>query len=308
VFCMVGFPGLGLGEFYINPVALQWGDLSIRWYGVIIAVGFVLAMFYCTRMASRFQVLQDELLDMVLWVVPCGILGARALYVALSWHEFAADPVTVVTSWQNGGLAIYGAVIAGALVCVLFCRVRLIHPGALLDVAAFGLLIGQAVGRWGNFVNLEVYGRPTALPWRMSIQGREVHPLFLYECLWNLLGFGLLHLLIPRRRYNGQIFTAYVFWYGLGRMLLEPLRDDLYSLQLGGFPVMELLAALSSLAALALLLFLAPNKNPETLLAWTEARDERLVLKEAGKAARKSARKSAGQTGYDGSDDGSDNR
>lgn len=280
---MIGFPGIGL-EFERNPAILRISDsFALTWYGLIIAVGFLLAVMFCLRQTKHFGLKQDEVIDMLFFATPAGIIGARLYYVAFNWAEFSYDPVKIVKTWE-GGMAIYGAVIAAVIAAGLFCWVRHINIGAMLDVGAMGLLIGQAVGRWGNFVNGEVYGKTTDLPWRMSVYGAEVHPLFLYESLWNMLGLLLLYLIMKKRKYNGQMFTIYMAWYGLGRGLMEGMRDAEFNLMLGNFKVSQLLAFVSFIAALLLLFYMTLFRKHRPLLAWTAARDEYDEFRKARKS------------------------
>jgi phosphatidylglycerol:prolipoprotein diacylglycerol transferase len=270
---LIGFPGIGL-EFQRNPVIFRFSeDYALHWYGLIIAAGFLLAALYCLRQTKHFGLKQDDLYDMLFAAIPAGIVGSRLYYVAFNWNDFRDEPLSILYTWQ-GGMTIHGAIIGASAAAALFCWVRRISIGAMLDVGAMGLLIGQAVGRWGNFVNGEVYGKPTDLPWRMLVRGREVHPLFLYECLWNLIGLALLRLLMNKRRYNGQMFTVYIAWYGLGRGLMEGMRASEFNLMAGEWMVSQALAAASCVAALTLLFGMSLFKKHPPLLEWTAEREE----------------------------------
>jgi phosphatidylglycerol:prolipoprotein diacylglycerol transferase len=284
---MIGFPGIGI-EFQRNPVIFRLGEMfALTWYGLIIATGFLLAVLFCLRQTKHFGLKQDELIDMLFFAVPAGIIGSRIFYVAFRWDEFSDDLISIVVpGWA--GLSIHGAVIGATAAALLFCWVRHINFGAMADVGAMGLLIAQAIGRWGNFVNGEVYGTATDLPWRMRVHGREVHPLFLYECLWNLLGLALLRLFVmKRRKYNGMMFTIYIAWYGLGRGLLEGMRASEFNLMAGDVMISQIIAVVSCVAALALLFFMTMFKKHPPLLEWTAERDEYETY-------RKTKRRSAG--------------
>lgn len=234
----VSFPGLGL-EFQLNRVAFHVGSWPVYWYGIIIAAGFLLAVLYCTRVAGRYGIRQDDIIDMLFFAVPLSIVGARLYYIVFYLELFrkedgSLDFGAMVRIW-DGGLAIYGGVIMAVIVLLVFCKVRRIKFLAFADLGVFGMLIGQMVGRWGNFVNIEAYGGPTDLPWRMGIyayvdgvrQYMEVHPTFLYESLWNLVGFLLLIQVAKRwRKFDGQMFLSYFAWYGVGRGFIEGLRTD----------------------------------------------------------------------------------
>lgn len=284
---IITFPGLGL-EFHLDRVAFHLMGRPVYWYGIIIAAGFLLAVGFCMRRAPRFGMTGDDLIDMLLFAVPLAIIGARLYYIIFYLDFFTAPDGALdwaaMVRITDGGLAIYGGVIAAVLTVVVFCKVRKAKVGAYLDIGAFGLLIGQAVGRWGNFINAEAYGGETTLPWRMGVQvwdelaGKfishgEVHPTFLYESLWNVAGFVLL-LVIARkwRRYDGQLFTTYVLWYGLGRAWIEGLRSDsLYvpGVELFGAPVRvsQVVAAASAFVAAGLLIYELKFKthSPEAL-------------------------------------------
>ena len=252
----ISFPALGIE---IDPVrAFSIGPLSIHMYGLIIACGLAAAVFYACRRSGQFGLKEDDILDGVLYVTPFAILCARAYYCAFSWELYAANPISVLYIWE-GGLAIYGGVLGAALGVTVFCKFRKIPVATLLDLVALGFLIGQSAGRWGNFFNREAFGAPTDSFLRMGLfnsftQSVEYyHPTFLYESVWNLGGFVMLHFLSKKRRYDGQIALGYVAWYGLGRAMIEGLRMD--SLWWGPFRVSQLLAAVSCLAAVSVLLW-----------------------------------------------------
>lgn len=260
------FPGLGF-SVNIKEIAFRVFGWPIHWYGIIIAVGFLLAVGYCSRKAANYGITQDDIADLLLWAVPLCIIGARLYYIVFYLDLFRGadgglDFTQMIRVW-DGGLAIYGAILMAVALALVFCRVKRIKFLSLADLGSFGLLIGQMVGRWGNFVNMEAYGGPTNLPWRMGIydtvggvyQYMEVHPTFLYESLWNLTGFLLLALVVEKhRKFDGQIFFSYVAWYGLGRSWIEGLRADSLYLFSTGIRVSQLLAFVTCIAAVAVLL------------------------------------------------------
>ena len=254
----ISFPSLGID---IDPLRVfDLGPLSIHMYGLIIAVGLMLAVVYGMRRAPQFGVTEDHVLDGVLWITPFAILCARAYYCIFSWELYADDPISVLYIW-NGGIAIYGGVLGAVAGIILYCRIRKISLGAALDLVLLGFLIGQAIGRWGNFFNREAFGAETDSFLRMGLfsplTGTTTyhHPTFLYESVWTALGFVILHFLSKKRQYDGQIALGYAAWYGLGRTFIEGLRTD--SLYIPGTPirVSQLLAAVSCLAALAVLAY-----------------------------------------------------
>lgn len=232
----IRFPGLfGDWAFTASSKALDIGN-GIYWYGILIALGLVIAIWWCMNQKSKYGITEDDLLDSVLWGIPCAIVGARIYYVLFYLDQFKNSDGSfsfrkAIAIW-DGGLAIYGGVIAGFLTAYLFSRRRKISFWALADCCVQGLFIGQAIGRWGNFMNREAFGAATELPWRMRLWTSattymDVHPTFLYESLWNVIGLLLLYFVVSRaRRFDGENTCFYFIWYGLGRFWIEGLRTD----------------------------------------------------------------------------------
>lgn len=300
----VVFPGLGLA-INVKKIAFHVFNWPVYWYGIIIATGFLLAVFYCSWKSSRYGIKQDDLLDLLIFAVPMCIVGARLYYVIFNL-DFYRDTDgnlnfgQMVRVW-DGGLAIYGCIITAVIVALIFCKVKKIRFWALADLGSFGLLIGQLVGRWGNFVNVEAYGGLTDLPWRMGIydtvdgvyQYMEVHPTFLYESLWNLLGFCLLAFVVAKRRkYDGQIFWGYVAWYGLGRAWIEGLRSDSLYFFSTDLRVSQVLAIVTFVAAVVVLIIQkCKHHSPEDLwvnqiAAQADAKDASLETSEESEAVK----------------------
>ena len=276
----ISFPGLGIA---INPgYGFDIGPLSVRYYGIILAAGLLLACIYGLRRGKEFGLSQDDILDGALMIIPFAILCARAYYCAFAWHEFKANPIEVLYIWQ-GGIAIYGGVIGAAIGIVVYCLCKKIPIGTALDITAVSFLIGQAIGRWGNFFNREAFGAETESFLRMGLEhvsGAVTyhHPTFLYESLWNAIGFVILHFASKRRKYDGQVALGYAAWYGLGRCFIEGLRTD--SLYWGPFRVSQMLAAISCFAAVAVLIFMTfRTHDPARLYV------NRVAAMEAAKAA-----------------------
>ena len=236
------------------------GPLNVYVYGIIIATGLLLAVWYAYRRSPQFGLVPDDIADGVLCVTPFAFLCARLYYCAFYWNEggYGENPLSILYIWE-GGLAIYGGVIGAALGILVFCKIKKLKVGAVLDIVALGFMIGQSVGRWGNFFNREAFGSETLSFMRMGLFNTVTktveyhHPTFLYESLWNLVGFIGLHFFSKRRKYDGQIALGYAAWYGLGRTLIEGLRTD--SLYWGDFRVSQLLAAVSCAAALLVLIW-----------------------------------------------------
>lgn len=264
----ISFPALGIE---INPSdGFSIGSFEIKWYAVIIACGVLLAALYAMHRAKEFGLTSDDIVNILLVCLPCAIIGARLYYVVFEWDSFFGPgiPWYQCLKIRDGGLAIYGGVIGAVLAAAVFCmtkrsRRKLLLPYA--DIAGLGLLIGQSIGRWGNFFNREAHGGVTDSFLRMGLVEKGeliyVHPTFLYESVWNLIGLILLHFLSKKRRFDGQVFLYYIAWYGLGRAFIEGLRTD--SLYLGAFRVSQLLAAASCVVAVGVLIYVLAVKRPD---------------------------------------------
>ena len=299
---IVTFPGLGL-EFELNPIAFSVFGWDVHWYGVIIACGFLLAGAYCYWRAPRFGVDQEKLIDMLFFAVPLCIIGARAYYVIFNPAVcFDADGsfslYNMIAIW-DGGLAIYGAIIMAILTVAVYCKVRRQNFWDYTDIGCFGVLIGQLVGRWGNFVNVEAFGGVTDLPWRMCspsiadyllqhglvdeaayqqvLDGTlGVHPTFFYESMWNLLGFILLVLIARKgRKFNGQLFLSYVVWYGVGRAVIEGLRTDSLYFFGTGLRSSQILGLASALVAIVVMAIRFRTAGPPTPPSYAAVRAEK---------------------------------
>ena len=278
----VSFPGLGL-EFTLNRVAFTIPVLNrpVYWYGLIITCGLILAVYLCIRWGGRFGIGEDNIIDMMLFAVPAALVAIRVYYVVFNLDIYRRGDGSLdwgrIFNYGDGGLAIYGAIISSAIVLLLFCRAKKLSFLAYADLGVHGLFIGQLIGRWGNFMNVEAYGGATALPWRMcgpSIAAEMlqkgyvdqagceailsgtlgVHPTFFYESAWNFVGLIIVYLMGKKRKFDGQCFLFYFFWYGLGRAWIEGLRTDslyLFGWELFGVPirVSQLLAAVTCVLA-----------------------------------------------------------
>ena len=250
------FPFLGLE---INPPrGIPFDEPKVYFYGIIIALGLILAVMYACRRSKQFGLTEDNIIDGVLWVTPFAIICARIYYCVFSWQDFASDPISVLYIWK-GGIAIYGGVLGAIIGIAVFSKIKKLNMFAVLDLVLLGFLIGQSVGRWGNFFNREAFGAATDSFFRMGLFNTKTgafeyyHPTFLYESLWNVTGFVLLHLLSKKRKYDGQIALGYAAWYGLGRAWIEGLRVD--SLYWGPFRVSQVLAAASCLLTVVVLVW-----------------------------------------------------
>ncbi|MCL2068719.1 MAG: prolipoprotein diacylglyceryl transferase [Oscillospiraceae bacterium] len=298
----VSFPALGL-EFSLNRVAFTIGGFNIYWYGIILAAAFLVGVTYALRRVSLFGLDSDRAFDVMLVSIVAGVVGARLYYVAFTWGEYHG--IIDVFSTRSGGLAIYGGLMGASLAVVIMCRIRRVKLLPMFDLAVGGIILGQAIGRWANFVNIEAFGSPTNLPWRMQspviswylslyrdrladigvelprdLSAVAVHPTFLYESLWCFLGFGLIMWLSKRRRFDGQISLVYLAWYGAGRFFIEGLRTD--SLLMGNARISQIVALLCVLAAgitLAVIMSKIRRENdPEYLKLYVDTEEGQAIL------------------------------
>lgn len=262
----ITFPNLGI-SVNPSPVAFTIFGKDIYWYGIIIATGFILATIYAMKRSKQFGLTEDNILDMLLVAVPVAIICARAYYCVFYWDLYKDNPISALYIWE-GGLAIYGGVIGALIAVAIFCKVKKMPFGPLADIGGLGLLIGQMIGRWGNFINREAHGAVTDSFLKMGIADAAgnvtyYQPTFLYESLWNLVGFIMLHFYSKRRKFDGEVFLLYLAWYGLGRAWIEGLRTDSLYLFGTGIRVSQLLAILSCVGAVAAIVFIRYRKKPQ---------------------------------------------
>ncbi|MGM7723639.1 prolipoprotein diacylglyceryl transferase [Metabacillus sp. Hm71] len=221
----------------LDPIFLELGPIQIHWYGLIIGVGALLGLLIAVRESERRGLHKDTFVDLVLFAIPIAILGARAYYVIFQWDYYSQNPGDIIKIW-NGGLAIHGGLIAAVLTGIVFAKVKKLSFWKLADIAAPSIILGQAIGRWGNFMNQEAYGGPVSREFleglmlpdfiinQMYINGEYHHPTFLYESLWNFVGFIGLMLLRKANFRRGELFLTYVIWYSVGRYFIEGMRTD----------------------------------------------------------------------------------
>ncbi|MDF2685693.1 MAG: prolipoprotein diacylglyceryl transferase [Clostridia bacterium] len=253
----IGFEGLGIEPFTVNRVAISNIfnlNIDIYWYAVIITFGMILALLFAMWRAKDVGLTSDNIIDVALWGVPAALIGARLYYVLFSLDQF--ETFADVINFRNGGLAIYGGIIAGFLAGFIFCKIKKLNPFALFDLASFSFLIGQTIGRWGNFINGEAHGDITNLPWGMTINELgPFHPTFIYESLWNLLGILVLFIYLKKiKKEHGEIFFMYIAWYGIGRAYIEGLRTE--SLMLYEYRISQILSLIFVIIAIACLVLI----------------------------------------------------
>ena len=245
----------------MDPVAFSVFGFEIRWYGLLIAIAVLIGTLLATKEAKRKGIKEEAFLDLLILAVPVAIIFARLYYVIFTWDYYSQNPGQILNI-RGGGLAIHGVIIGGVLVGVIFSKVRKINFWSLADVAAPGLILGQAIGRWGNFANSEAHGGPTDLPWGIIVDGVKVHPTFLYESIWNFLVFGFL--LWYRRKFanrEGEVFLLYIILYSLARLFIEGLRTD--SLMLGQIRIAQLISIVAIVIGGVILYY--KKKNPERI-------------------------------------------
>jgi phosphatidylglycerol:prolipoprotein diacylglycerol transferase len=258
----------------LNNIILTTSEIQIRWYGILIASGLLLALFYSVKRLKDFKVTFDDLTDVVLISTIFAIIGARLYYCVffvdgVGAHPYlsSADGIKSILYIWDGGLAFYGAVIFALIAAFITCKIKKINPLPFLDIAGLGFLIGQGIGRWGNFFNREAYGSVTTLPWRMvfdfssNASGIGFHPCFLYESLWCALGFVLLHFYSKHRKFNGELFLMFLAWNGLGRFFIEGLRTDSLWIIKDVLKVSQLLAAVMFVVSIGLIIFIRVYKK-----------------------------------------------
>lgn len=251
----------------LNPIAFNIGQLEIHWYGIIIALGALVGVIMAMREATRRGVNSDNILDLVLIGVPVALICARIYYVIFELPFYLANPGEIIKIW-HGGIAIYGGLIGGFIVLVVLCIKRKINIWLMLDIAAPSVLLGQIVGRWGNFMNQEAFGAKTSLSFlqslhlphfvieQMFINGAYRQPTFLYESMWNVVGLIIILILRHRKQFYkmGEVFLSYLIWYPIGRFFVEGMRtDSLYIMP--GVRVSQVLSAILLVVALFLLIY-----------------------------------------------------
>ena len=305
----ISFPGIGIDSFTVDKVFVSFGSFEIRWYGILITLGIICAFLYAIWRGKRNEkIIPDDVIDITLVTVVCGVVGARLYYVLTTLDSGRYESFLDMIAIWNGGLAIYGGIIGGAFGMWLMCRIKKIKWRRLFDMAAPGVMIAQAIGRWGNFFNGEAHGfaigEYTSFHFwnttynieagegsffyaiRMGVFNTCYHPTFLYECLWNVLGFVLINLFYKRKKYDGQIALMYFTWYGFGRMIIEGFRDahgDSLLIPGTNLRISQCLGMLCFVAGTALLLVLFFRKYREPVFVTSAKTNEPETACEAKK-------------------------
>lgn len=234
----------------INPVAFELFGIPVMWYGILITIGMVLGGYIAIQTAKKYNITEETMLDFLIWVLPISIIGARIYYVIFSWEDYQGDFLKMINI-RLGGLAIYGGIIAGVITALIFTKKRNINFWQFTDIAAPSIALGQAIGRWGNFINGEAHGMVTDLPWAITVAGEKVHPTFLYESICDFGIFLFLHFMFREKisKNDGETFAMYLVLYGAARAFIEGMRTD--SLYIGAFRVSQLLSVGIAILGLA---------------------------------------------------------
>ncbi|WP_340084822.1 prolipoprotein diacylglyceryl transferase [Siminovitchia sp. FSL H7-0308] len=249
----------------LNPVAIELGPLPVHWYGIIIVLGIAIALYLAMREGQKHKLDKEIFPDLLIWAIPISILSARAYYVLFQWEYYSQNPGDIIKVWE-GGIAIHGALIGAVATAVIFARARGLSFWKLADIAAPSIILGQAIGRWGNFINQEAYGEevsrqfleglhlPQFIIDQMYINGAYHHPTFLYESIWNILGFILLIVLRKANLRRGELFLSYVIWYSIGRFFIEGMRTDSLML-MGSLRMAQVISLILIIGAILLIIY-----------------------------------------------------
>jgi len=252
--------GSKIGGEAMDPVAFEIYGIAIRWYGILLSAGILAGILLAYNEAKRLGYDPEYIIDLALWCVPMAVIGARLYYVIFEWDYYKGDILKMINI-REGGLAIHGALIAAVLTGYIFTRARKISFWETADIVAPSIIIGQAIGRWGNFMNAEAHGGPTDLPWGIMVDGVKVHPTFLYESLWNFGVFIVLILYRRKKKVDGEVFLLYGILYSVGRFWIEGLRTD--SLMFMGMRTAQLISVAIIVAFAALMVYRRKNRKPE---------------------------------------------
>ncbi len=243
----------------MNPIAFTLFGINVRWYGIIISTAIIIGAILAFKEARRIGFDEEDLIDALLFAIPLSVLGARLYYVAFSWDYYGKNPKEIL-HFRGGGMAIHGAIIAAVITAIVFSKKRKLDFWKIADICAPSIILGQAIGRWGNYINQEAYGTPTDLPWGINVNGVKVHPTFLYESIWDL---GVFIFLIWYRKnkakISGETFLLYLALYSLGRLFIEGLRID--SLMLGNIRIAQLISIVSIIIAMVIFFFRRKKHN-----------------------------------------------
>lgn len=246
----------------MDRVAFSIFGIDVMWYGILMAIGMILGTFLALKEAKRVGIKEDDVLDLAIFAIPIGLLGARMYYVIFNW-EYYSQNVSQILNFRAGGMAIHGALIGGILTGYIFTKIRKINFLKMADAVMIGMPLAQAIGRWGNFINQEAHGGPTDLPWGIMVDGVKVHPTFLYESIWDAAIFIFLWIFRKKKKYEGQIITYYITLYSLGRFFIEGLRTD--SLMIGHLRMAQVISLIGVIVGVISHIYLSKKNKNDTI-------------------------------------------
>lgn len=242
----------------MDRVAFTIFGIDVMWYGILMATGMILGTLIAIKEAERVGITEDDVLNLAIFAIPCGVLGARLYYVIFNWSYYSQEPSQIL-NFRGGGMAIHGALIGGILAGIVYTKLKKINFFKMADIALIGMPLAQAIGRWGNFINGEAHGGPTSLPWGIMVDGAKVHPTFLYESIWDFGLFIFLWMFRKKKKYEGQIAIYYIILYSLGRFFVEGLRTD--SLMIGPLRMAQVISLIGVVGGIIAHIYLSKKNN-----------------------------------------------
>ena len=242
----------------MDRVAFTIFGIDVMWYGILMATGMILGTYLALKEAERVGISEDDVLNLAIFAIPAGVLGARLYYVIFNWGFYSQNPSQIL-NFRGGGMAIHGALIGGILAGLIYTKIKKIKFFKMADIALIGMPLAQAIGRWGNYINGEAHGGPTNLPWGIMVDGVKVHPTFLYESIWDFGIFIFLWMFRKKKKYEGQVAVYYIILYSLGRFFIEGLRTD--SLMIGHLRMAQVISLVGVVGGIIAHIYLLKKNN-----------------------------------------------
>lgn len=242
----------------MDRVAFTIFGIDVMWYGILMATGMILGTYLALKEAERVGISEDDVLNLAIFAIPAGVLGARLYYVIFNWGYYSQNPSQIL-NFRGGGMAIHGALIGGILAGLIYTKIKKINFFKMADIALIGMPLAQAIGRWGNYINREAHGGPTNLPWGIMVDGVKVHPTFLYESIWDFGIFIFLWMFRKKKKYEGQVAVYYIILYSLGRFFIEGLRTD--SLMIGPLRMAQVISLVGVIGGIIAHIYLSKKNN-----------------------------------------------
>ena len=242
----------------MDRVAFTIFGIDVMWYGILMATGMILGTYLALKEAERVGISEDDVLNLAIFAIPAGVLGARLYYVIFNWGYYSQNPSQIL-NFRGGGMAIHGALIGGILAGLIYTKIKKINFFKMADIALIGMPLAQAIGRWGNYINGEAHGGPTNLPWGIMVGGVKVHPTFLYESIWDFGIFIFLWMFRKKKKYEGQVAVYYIILYSLGRFFIEGLRTD--SLMIGPLRMAQVISLVGVIGGIIAHIYLSKKNN-----------------------------------------------